>query len=76
MVVCIGLFNHKAIYTTRSVGSVFQQMSTIQAGEGCFLAWQLSVRCDDFKNMCPCNINTGAVAYTDWIQNLEGDEVA
>ena len=44
--------------------AVFKQLSTIQPGWGGWFAWQLGVRCDDFKKMCPCNINTGVIAYT------------
>lgn len=47
--------------------AVFKQLSTIQPGWGGWFAWQLAVRCDDFKYMCPCNIDTGVIAYT--VQN-------
>lgn len=44
--------------------AAFKQLSTIQPGWGGWFAWKLAVRCDDFKYMCPCNIDTGVIAYT------------
>ncbi|THC89832.1 hypothetical protein EYZ11_010716 [Aspergillus tanneri] len=44
--------------------AAFKQLSTIQPGWGGWFAWKLAVRCDDFKYMCPCNIETGVIAYT------------
>lgn len=45
--------------------NIYKQLVTIQPGYiATPLDWRLGIRCDDPRGRCPCDIDTGEIAYT------------